>query len=211
MLNLGPDRFIPVRIIWTGKMSAAVVNEESIKLLNAGRASEAAAGFRLAIALNTDRMESAASYFNLGIALKEQSRWLDLPWWSVTDSAHYFAVIAAHRHHDSVTAYLAALAIRPRFPQAHFNVGRAFQMLADSPSGLRNYTGRRDSLLRAAHHFRRSVRYDENGRPADSYRSLEEVLYQLGDHAAAEVTLGDEHQNNPAALNARSAVAVWPA
>ena len=62
-------------------------------------------------------------------------------------------------------------------------------MLSDDPGAggaLRNFTDRRDVLLRAARHFRASAASDSAQRSAaDSYRSLEEVLHQLGDAAGA--------------------------
>lgn len=101
------------------------------------------------------------------------------------------------RHRDSATAYLAALQLRPDFPQAHFNLARAFQMLADDPGTggylRRSPTARRDVLLRAAHHFRRaqSSGIDDPGTGADSTRSqhlksLEEVRARARGVRAAE-------------------------
>ena len=142
--------------------TASDLNDAAIALLHSGRAVEAAAGFRAAIAASP----SAESHYNLGIALKDQ-----------------------HRHRESVVAYYAALALRPEFAECHFNAGRAFQMLSDDPGAggaLRNFTDRRDVLLRAARHFRASAASDSAQRSAaDSYRSLEEVLHQLGDAAGA--------------------------
>ena len=121
--------------------------------LEAGYPAAAAEMFRKTIAL-----QPAASYYNLGIAFKDLSR-----------------------AQDSVTSYLAALEHTGphNFESCHFNIGRAFQMLADSGTRagylLRDHRERRDILLRAAHHFRR----------AGSHRSLEEVLHQLGDEVAA--------------------------
>ena len=106
--------------------TASDLNDAAIALLHAVRAIEAAAGFRAAIAVSP----SAESHYNLGIALKDQ-----------------------HRHRESVVAYYAALALRPEFAECHFNAGRAFQMLSDDPGAggaLRNFTDRRDVLLRAA-------------------------------------------------------------
>lgn len=139
------------------------MNDRAIELLHSGHAAAAAAGFRRAIQVQPT---AAESYFNLGIALKDLSR-----------------------NQDSAVAYLSALALRPDFPQAHFNLGRCFQMLADDsgPSGLlRHYAGRRQALLRAAHHFRRASGGSPAAPPADSVRSLEEVLHQLGDEAGAK-------------------------
>ena len=119
-------------------------------LLEAGYPAAAAAAFRKTISL-----QPAASYYNLGIAFKDLGR-----------------------AQDSVTSYIAALEHTGarNFASCHFNLGRAFQMLADSgmrAGYLRRHQERRDILLRAAHHFRR----------AGSHRSLEEVLRQLGDVA----------------------------
>ena len=122
-------------------------------MLEAGYPAAAADIFRKTIAL-----QPAASYYNLGIAFKDLSR-----------------------AQDSVTSYIAALEHTGphNFEACHFNLGRAFQMLADSATRAgylhRNPRERRDILLRAAHHFRR----------AGSHRSLEEVLHQLGDEPAA--------------------------
>ena len=140
------------------------VNDEAIALLNAGHPHEAALSFRHAIRLTSSRdgYRLAAIFFNLGIAMKDLGR-----------------------HHDSIIAYLTAIRLRPVFPQAHFNLGRSFQILADDPGPggyLRLAVARKQVLLRAAHHFRRSL---GSASAADSYRSLEEVLHQLGDEAAA--------------------------
>ena len=92
------------------------MNDAAIALLNSGHAHEAAAGFRRVAALSSEPHDQAVAYFNLGIALKDQAR-----------------------QHDSAAAYLAALRLRPAFPQAHFNLGRSLQMLSeglsDYPSG----------------------------------------------------------------------------
>ena len=136
----------------------------AIALLNAGRSAEAAVGFRQVIRLKASNEATAAAYFNLGIAFKDLAR-----------------------HQDSAVAYLSALRLRPAFPQAHFNLGRSFQLMADDPGPagyLRHHAARRELLLRAAHHFRRSGGPDAST-PGDSYRSLEEVLHQLGDTEAA--------------------------
>lgn len=122
------------------------------ELLEAGYPVEAATIFR-----RTINVQPAASYYNLGIAFKDLGR-----------------------AQDSVTAYLAALEHTGAhgFSQCHYNLGRAFQMLADAGTRagyLRRHRERRDILLRAAHHFRR----------ATEHRSLEEVLHQLGDEPAA--------------------------
>jgi tetratricopeptide (TPR) repeat protein len=128
---------------------ASAINDQAITLLNAGDAAAAAEGFRRAIKLQPT---SAESYFNLGIALKDLSR-----------------------HQDSAVAYLAALELRPTFHQAHFNLGRCFQIIADDlgPGGtLRNFKLRRQSLQRAAHHFRRATTPGPLLSP-DATRSLE--------------------------------------
>jgi Flp pilus assembly protein TadD len=133
----------------TREQLAAAANDDAIQLLNRGDASGAAAGFRKALWLQP---YAAESYFNLGIALKDQSR-----------------------HHDSIVAYVAALKLRPAFPAAHFNVGRALQMLADDPGPagyLRHHPARRQALLRAAHHFRRASN-PAAAAPSDAVRSLE--------------------------------------
>ena len=136
------------------------INNGAIELLEAGRAREAEAGFRWVIRLQPS---GAEAYYNLGIALKDQQR-----------------------HAESVEAYAAAISARPNFPQAHFNLGRALQMMSDDPGPrglMRHRARRRDALEHAADHFRRSVRTGE--RASDSYRSLEEVLQQLGDTVGA--------------------------
>ena len=143
-------------------MDATSLNDAAIVHLNSGHAGVAASLFRQALASVPKGEMAAAAYFNLGIALKDLGR-----------------------HRDSATAYLSALHLHPSFPQAHFNLGRCFQMLADDAgaSGYMNSpAARRQILLRAAHHFRRSA---STARAIDSYRSLEEVLHQLGDEAAA--------------------------
>lgn len=134
---------------------ASAANDAAIDLLHLGRPAEAAARFRHAIFLQPTGHAAATAYFNLGIALKDLSR-----------------------HHDASVAYLSALQLRPAFPQAHFNLGRSFQMMADDPSAagyLHRHAGRREILLRAAHHFRRSMGPESAG-PADSFRSLEVCL-----------------------------------
>ena len=75
-------------------------------MLEAGYPAAAADIFRKTIAL-----QPAASYYNLGIAFKDLSR-----------------------AQDSVTSYIAALEHTGphNFEACHFNLGRAFQMLADS-------------------------------------------------------------------------------
>ena len=62
-----------------------------------GRTAEAAAGFRAAVSVQPD---GAEAYYNLGIAYKDQGR-----------------------HHDSLDAYDAALALRPTFPEARSDAG----------------------------------------------------------------------------------------
>lgn len=143
-------------------MDATSLNDAAIVHLNSGNAGVAASLFRRALTIMPDGEMAAAAYFNLGIALKDLGR-----------------------HRDSATAYLSALHLHPSFPQAHFNLGRCFQMLADDAGAsgyLNSPAARRQILLRAAHHFRRSA---NSARAIDSYRSLEEVLHQLGDEAAA--------------------------
>ena len=152
---------------WQAARCCSLMNDLAIELLQAGRPAEAAAGFRAAVAQLEAPSERAAAYFNLGIALKDQSR-----------------------SHDSIVAYLQALRLKPAFPQAHFNLARAFQMRSDDPSPLGSLRGppaaREADLLRAAHHFRRSLANSAaGGRAGDAHRSLEEVLYQLGDAPAA--------------------------
>ena len=157
---------------------ATAHNNVAIDLLHSGRTAEAAAGFRAALAVQPD---GAEAYYNLGIAFKDQGR-----------------------HHDSVRAYDAALALRPVFPEASFNAGRALQMLADDPGPLgllrpSMHAARQAALRRAAEHFAASAADGRattgsgdmdagaGRRPsADAYRSLEEVLYQLGDHDGAQ-------------------------
>ena len=133
-------------------------------LLEAGYPAAAAAAFRKTISL-----QPAASYYNLGIAFKDLGR-----------------------AQDSVTSYIAALEHTGarNFASCHFNLGRAFQMLADSgmrAGYLRRHQERRDILLRAAHHFRR----------AGSHRSLEEVLRQLGDEPSARRAYVEHLRQNP--------------
>ena len=108
------------------------LNDCAINLLEAGRTREAAAGFRHLLSLQPSAPAASAAYFNLGIAMKDLSL-----------------------HRDAATAYLAALDLKPDFPQAHFNLARSFQMLADDP-GPAGYLRaphalRREVLLRAAH------------------------------------------------------------
>ncbi|KAL1523344.1 hypothetical protein AB1Y20_018289 [Prymnesium parvum] len=144
-------------------MAHSSLNDAAVALLEAGRAREAASAFRRAIQLAPNRHDAAAAYFNLGIAFKDQSR-----------------------HFDSVVAYLEALTLRPAFPQAHFNLARSFQILADDPSPhglLRHHARRRDALLRAARHFATAAAASPS-RP-DGSRGLEEVLTQLGEPARA--------------------------
>ena len=102
--------------------SVFALNDAAINLLEGGQSREAAAAFRRVIELS-EGSSAAAAYFNLGIAMKDLSR-----------------------HHDSATAYLAALELRPSFPQAHFNLARAFQMLS-------NDAGRAGSLRHRATHL----------------------------------------------------------
>ena len=150
----------------------AELNNAAIDLLEAGRSHEAAAGFRAAIALAPFGPEA---YYNLGIAYKDLKR-----------------------HHNSVSAYLAAISLRPAFPEAHFNLGRALQMLTDDPGPhglMHDHELRKAALLRAAHHFRRSVRPEQGA--ADSFRSLEEVLYQLGDADGAAAAYDAYLQRSP--------------
>jgi len=157
---------------------ATAHNNVAIDLLHSGRTAEAAAGFRAAVAVQPD---GAEAYYNLGIAFKDQGR-----------------------HYDSVRAYDAALALRPVFPEASFNAGRALQMLTDDPGPLGllrpgMHAARQAALRRAAEHFAASASDGRTGaggsdldtgagrRPsADAYRSLEEALYQLGDHDGAQ-------------------------
>ena len=102
---------------------------------------------------------------SLGIAFKDQSR-----------------------HYDSIVAYLEALAIRPDFAQAHFHVaaarsgGRPWAIRAsEAPAGG-------EALLRAASLRPPRAPIEGTSSAADSFRSLEEVLTQLGDRPAAERT-----------------------
>ena len=109
-------------------MSAAEVNDVAIAMLNAGRSAEAAVGFRQVLRLKASNEATAAAYFNLGIAFKDLAR-----------------------HQDSAVAYLSALRLRPAFPQAHFNLGRSFQIMADDPGPagyLRRHAARRESQYR---------------------------------------------------------------
>ena len=161
---------------------AVSANNLGIELLESGHAAAAASAFRSAISFNP--LSSAESHYNLGIAFKDMGR-----------------------HHASVIAYLKALELRPHFAQAHFNLGRSLQMISDEtltkprtkpltkPAArgvLRSSAQTRRVLLaRAAHHFNRSARpgraADRAGRAADSYRSLEEVLYQLEGNSKSKV------------------------
>ena len=93
---------------------------------------------------------------------------------------------------EAKESYLQALRYQPDFPEAHFNLGRTYQIMADDfagPGGLyRDAVGRRAALHEAAAHFRNS---SEAARPsADSFRSLEEVLAQLGEHDGARLAYG---------------------
>ena len=148
------------------------LHDDAIAMLEAGRSHEAASSFRRVARLAASEPEhAAAAYFNLGIAMKDLSR-----------------------QHDAATAYLAALELQPVFPQAHFNLARAFQMLADD-EGRAGYLRRprherRELLLRAAHHFRRAESLGPSAQrttasAAQHLKSLEEVLWQLGSDAAA--------------------------
>ena len=140
------------------------IHDAAVGHLNAGRVLLAVRLFREVIQLQPRGPSAATAYFNLGIGLKDLGR-----------------------HHDSAVAYFSALSLQPAFPQAHFNLARCFQLLADDggPGGyLRSPAAtRRHILLRAAHHFRRSASGD--GISLDTYRSLEEVLHQLGEEDAA--------------------------
>lgn len=93
---------------------------------------------------------------------------------------------------EAKESYLLALRYQPDFPEAHFNLGRTYQIMADDfagPGGLyRDAVGRRAALHEAVAHFRNS---SEAARPsADSFRSLEEVLAQLGEHDGARLAYG---------------------
>lgn len=132
------------------------VNQIAVNLLEKKRASEAHHLFERSLDISPGQH---VIFYNMGIALKELGR--------LKESLH---------------AYEKSLLIKDNFREAHYNSGRTYQILADDigPEGFyRDFEKRKQALQKAAFHFRQS------GIRGDSYRSLEEVLHQLGEEAAA--------------------------
>ena len=179
---------------------ATAHNNAAIELLHTGRTAEAAAGFRAAVAVQPDGPEA---YYNLGIAYKDQGR-------HHASLTAYGAALAlrpafpeahfnAGRALQMITEDPGPLGLlRPGQHAARQAPNSFARSRCQRAADHWRLSWPQVALLEAAAHFEASAGGPPagglgeaeagavSGKPkADSYRSLEEVLYQLGDHDGA--------------------------
>eukprot|EP00931_Biecheleriopsis_adriatica_P004740 TRINITY_DN106370_c0_g1_i1.p1 TRINITY_DN106370_c0_g1~~TRINITY_DN106370_c0_g1_i1.p1 ORF type:complete len:1066 (-),score=241.87 TRINITY_DN106370_c0_g1_i1:173-3370(-) len=134
-------------------------NSVAVGLMENHRYQEAVVELSDAVLLSSDRPEL---HYNLGTALSGLSR-----------------------HAEAEIAYESALQLQPHFPSARFNLARTHMSLANAwmaDGDFWNLQRREMRLRSAAKHLELSIDASTSNRSRkETYKAMEEVLYQLGD------------------------------